>query len=330
MAHVWIPPLMRDLTGGREILIAGGGRVREVIEDLDRQFPGIRARLCDGDALRSGLAVAVDTGIARLGLREPVGPDSEVHFLLAIGGGAPLMTRQQWLAHSDPLLLLDSLGSANDRRLWLFVCACCRMIPEIAINDQACVALDWAEACAAGRFDRGQLEARWQRGLPPTGDPEADAALQVALFSTGPSGQTMALAAFRLATVARRRAAEFAGRHPARRAERRAVGRWRRILRQQQGELLRCILPNPYGPIAVEPVQSVRRDHRVLAMVRAIYDERLFADVPILADALEDAGYHDPEVLAHSRGPGPHARGCWVLELLLLDKPPTNRPRGNP
>jgi molybdopterin synthase sulfur carrier subunit len=87
MARVWIPPLLRDLTGGVQTVTVGGARVREVIEELDRLYPGTKARLCDGDTLRPGLAVVVDTGVARLGLREPVGPDSEVHFLPAIGGG---------------------------------------------------------------------------------------------------------------------------------------------------------------------------------------------------------------------------------------------------
>jgi len=58
-----------------------------VIDELDRLHPGVRARLCDGDALRSGLAAVVDNEVARLGLLQPVGPDSEVHFLPAIAGG---------------------------------------------------------------------------------------------------------------------------------------------------------------------------------------------------------------------------------------------------
>jgi molybdopterin synthase sulfur carrier subunit len=87
MARVWIPPLVRDLTGGLETVTAAGSRVGEVIDDLDRQYPGVKSRLLDGDILRPGLVVAVDTAVARLGLREPVGPDSEVHFLPAIGGG---------------------------------------------------------------------------------------------------------------------------------------------------------------------------------------------------------------------------------------------------
>jgi molybdopterin synthase sulfur carrier subunit len=87
MARVWIPPLVRDLTGGLETVTVPGSRVSEVIDELDRLYPGIKSRLCDGDLLRPGLVVAVDTAIARLGLREPVGPNSEVHFLPAIGGG---------------------------------------------------------------------------------------------------------------------------------------------------------------------------------------------------------------------------------------------------
>jgi sulfur-carrier protein len=92
MATVWIPALLRDLTGGRETVTVAGNTVREVVEALERLYPGVRARLCDGDALRRGLAVAVDTQVARLGLNEPVGETSEVHFLPAISGGAPYPT----------------------------------------------------------------------------------------------------------------------------------------------------------------------------------------------------------------------------------------------
>jgi hypothetical protein len=49
----------------------------------------------------------------------------------------------------------------------------------------------------------------------------------------------------------------------------------------------------------------------------AIYEERAFDRLPILADALEEAGCTDAEVLEHCRGPGPHVRGCWVVDLLL-------------
>jgi sulfur-carrier protein len=87
MARVWIPPLLRDLTGGQETVTVPGARVSQIIEELDRRYPGIEARLCDGDGLRPGMVVVVDTSVAALGLLQPVGPNSEVHFLPAIGGG---------------------------------------------------------------------------------------------------------------------------------------------------------------------------------------------------------------------------------------------------
>jgi molybdopterin converting factor small subunit len=87
MARVWIPPLLRDLTGDHETVTVPGSRVRGIIDELDQLYPGMRDRLCQGDDLRPGIAVVVDTQLARLGLSEPVGVESEVHFLPAIAGG---------------------------------------------------------------------------------------------------------------------------------------------------------------------------------------------------------------------------------------------------
>jgi hypothetical protein len=55
----------------------------------------------------------------------------------------------------------------------------------------------------------------------------------------------------------------------------------------------------------------------VVKLAQVIYDERRFTDLPILADALEEAGCTNSDVLDHCRGPGPHVRGCWVVDLLL-------------
>ena len=87
MACVWIPAQLRDLTGGRETVSVPGARVGEVVEALERLYPGIKSRLCVGEGLRPGIAVVVDGEVARLGWRQPVGPTSEVHFLPAISGG---------------------------------------------------------------------------------------------------------------------------------------------------------------------------------------------------------------------------------------------------
>jgi hypothetical protein len=52
-------------------------------------------------------------------------------------------------------------------------------------------------------------------------------------------------------------------------------------------------------------------------LAEGIYADRAWDRLPVLADALEDAGCGDPAVLGHLRGPGPHARGCWVVDLVL-------------
>jgi molybdopterin synthase sulfur carrier subunit len=87
MPVVWVPSLLRDLTGGLETVAVPGATVGQVIDNLERLYPGIRARLCDGESLRPGIAVAIGTDLARLGLLQPVYEASEVHFLPAIAGG---------------------------------------------------------------------------------------------------------------------------------------------------------------------------------------------------------------------------------------------------
>jgi molybdopterin synthase sulfur carrier subunit len=85
---VWIPAQLRSLTAGQETVRVSGGNIRQIIDALDQLYPGMRARLCDGDSLRRGIAVAVGTQVATLGLLQPVPEGSEVHFLPAVAGGS--------------------------------------------------------------------------------------------------------------------------------------------------------------------------------------------------------------------------------------------------
>ena len=87
MPRVFIPPLLRPLTEGRDIIDVAGQSVGELIDALDRQFPGLRARLVEGDRLKPGLSIGIGTKVSSRGLSSKVGPDDEVHFLPAIGGG---------------------------------------------------------------------------------------------------------------------------------------------------------------------------------------------------------------------------------------------------
>ncbi|MBP3959963.1 hypothetical protein J8F10_32375 [Gemmata sp. G18] len=70
----------------------------------------------------------------------------------------------------------------------------------------------------------------------------------------------------------------------------------------------------PFRPVALDPAWLTST---VVALAQGIYDGGAFDRLPILADALQDAGCDSKDVLGHCRGPGPHARGCWVVDLLL-------------
>jgi len=87
MAHVFIPPQLRDLTSGAGKVTAEGTTVREVVDSLEAQYPGIRDRLCRSGELAPALQVSVDHVMSQRGLRAKVAPNSEIHFLPAFGGG---------------------------------------------------------------------------------------------------------------------------------------------------------------------------------------------------------------------------------------------------
>ncbi len=95
MPTVWIPAPLRDLTGGRVTVEVAGSTVRQVIESLEAAYPGMKARLCDGERLKPGVRVAVDSVVAPLGMLQPVSPESEVTFVQAVGGGAGAGTPRQ-------------------------------------------------------------------------------------------------------------------------------------------------------------------------------------------------------------------------------------------
>jgi hypothetical protein len=88
--------------------------------------------------------------------------------------------------------------------------------------------------------------------------------------------------------------------------------------RADQATLLRDIFgPLPFRPVTVHPAVLAWNDRLVVRLAGAIYEERRWGDMPILHDALLDAGCDNEEVLAHCRAGGEHGRGCWVLDLCL-------------
>jgi hypothetical protein len=84
-----------------------------------------------------------------------------------------------------------------------------------------------------------------------------------------------------------------------------------------QADLLREIFGNPFRNVVVLPGWLTWSGGAISKLARAICDERRFEDLPILADALEEAGCTEEAILKHCREPGEHVRGCWVVDLIL-------------
>jgi molybdopterin synthase sulfur carrier subunit len=87
MAKVYIPALLQNLTGGNAQLDIEGSTVREIIDNLEQKYPGIKDRLVESSQLRPNISVAIDGEITPLGMLEGVAESSEVHFVAAIRGG---------------------------------------------------------------------------------------------------------------------------------------------------------------------------------------------------------------------------------------------------
>jgi hypothetical protein len=79
-------------------------------------------------------------------------------------------------------------------------------------------------------------------------------------------------------------------------------------------EVLRDIYGNPFRPLTTDPRWLTST---AVSLARAMYESRDFGATPVLADALEEAGCDNADLLAHCRGDGPHVRGCWVVDLVL-------------
>ncbi|WP_238602501.1 hypothetical protein [Fimbriiglobus ruber] len=93
-----------------------------------------------------------------------------------------------------------------------------------------------------------------------------------------------------------------------------AFGTVRYLSKLPLSSLCRCVFGNPFLP---EFIETTWMTSNVVALACGIYQERAFDRMPILADALQDAGCDSDDILAHCRGDGPHVRGCWVVDLLL-------------
>jgi hypothetical protein len=228
------------------------------------------------------------------------------------------MDEEQWLACDDPHKMLAFLrGKASDRKLRLFAVACCRRIGHV-LSDERCRRLIGPEVTwQAGQFATSmKAEACWHvatmtasRCVTALGSKVgSEAARQAADRETdwGPPYSDEWNAAWDAA-------AEVAS-APAERAEQ---GRQAVLLRDLFG-------PLPFRPVALDPAWLSWSGGTVVRLAQAAYERRelpvgtLAPDrLAVLADALEEAGCQDGQILGHLRSGGEHYRGCFVVDALL-------------
>jgi len=87
MPTIFIPTPLRDLTQGKASVVLSASSVREAIQSLEAEYPGVKDRLCEGEKVRPNISVLVDGQVSHLKMREKLREDSEVHFVIVISGG---------------------------------------------------------------------------------------------------------------------------------------------------------------------------------------------------------------------------------------------------
>jgi molybdopterin synthase sulfur carrier subunit len=88
MPEVWMSPGMQRLSGGKAQVQVEGATIRQVVNNLDKEYPGIKDELCEDDDLNPAIAVVIDGETSNLGMLERVNEDSEIHFIPAMAGGS--------------------------------------------------------------------------------------------------------------------------------------------------------------------------------------------------------------------------------------------------
>jgi hypothetical protein len=218
------------------------------------------------------------------------------------------VTEEEWLACNNPWPLVNQTNVVvSDRKAQLFACACCHRLRDRLTDARLRKVLEVAEARAEGVVTpeevaaAGSLAEEVARSKYPLRQ-LARALGRVAVGSRYDWGNQPHVLAEVIASDDAEDWRSDAYQH-AYLAE-----------QERQLELLRDIFGNPFRVAAL--LDDWRTD-TVLTLARQMYESRDFGAMPILADALQDAGCGDEQILAHCRGPGPHVRGCWVVDLVL-------------
>jgi hypothetical protein len=259
------------------------------------------------------------------------------------------MNEDQWLSGTDPTALLESLrktGRASDRKLRLFAAASCRRIWPLLVHDVSHRAVEFAESFADGLEPTEELRRVWEvteevwvcladtyRSNPMDPNNEYDAVVLQAGIHLGAigaaagaataavggtQGEASLLTCWQYASEA---AAWASVPIDAEYDDPKALARER----AGQAALLRDLFgPLPFREVCIDPGWLARHENTVRRLAAAIYEERVLPQgtldrrrLAVLADALEEAGCTNEDVLSHCRSPSDHVRGCWLLDLIL-------------
>jgi hypothetical protein len=225
-----------------------------------------------------------------------------------------------WLGLDNPTHLLTFLldSPVSERKLRLLLVGCCRRIWDFINDDASRRAVAVAERFANKQATAKELSAArkktwWSRNIRApgatadyNGDREQPAEWHAA---RAVYHCTMGLAIAHLGQVMVS-AADAA-------ANAKSDGRQVDdcfVERARHADLIRCIFGNPFRPVSFDPAW---RTAGVMAVAQAIYNERHFGNMPILADIMEESGCTNGAVLDHCRRGDVHTRGCWVVDLVL-------------
>lgn len=184
-------------------------------------------------------------------------------------------------------------NGASSRKQRLFACACCRSRWDELSDPRCRAAVEISESVADGILTENELSEAYKAAYP--------ARVREESFTGNKWSPELAasLRDYALSGVVGHETGTLAG-GP-----------------EEARHLLRCIFGNPFRPATLDPLWLAWNTSTVTKLAQAIYDGRDFDRLPILADALEEAGCDNKDILSHCRGRGKHVRGCWVVDLLL-------------
>ena len=215
------------------------------------------------------------------------------------------MTEAEWLSCNDPVAMLAYLDRPRgNRKLRLFAVACCRDHWQLLPNKASRDGVDWAERFADGNaaHDKEYERLEWAcEGAFFYYDYQRSRASEIA--DEEGKIEDLAEAAYFANTVMC-----FDQCDP-------YCPDFHQHRRMLSVNLTHDVFGNPFRPVTFDPTW---RTETAVALSRQMYESRDFSAMPILVDALQDAGCECDEVLTHCRDPkGIHVRGCWVVDLVL-------------